>query len=378
MTLSYAIYLEGQSLLGYALADDETNYNKNNYKNYNSENISTLLLTQGVEEKMKNITKHPSGLYIVRYQQNGIRHCEYAHSQKEALRILSRIKKKANNPESENKVGKNLDDWLFYWYENYKQPFIKEKSAKNLMQTLKEISRGIGQIRINTLTTDIVQRYYNRYEKSRKKEFIILYLNACLQKAEDLDIIQKNPCKAVVKDKKLNNIRDPFTFAEQQKILNAIKGNEVEPVILFYLLTGIRKNELNTTNIENDIKGNLITVASEKKRGSKQEYRYIDVTPGLIDLVKSNIKSFRLTTNQIYRYFKQVLNNIGIKGSLHNLRHTYTSNNFILRNPQKMVSEWLGHEKVELTQNIYTHIERGITRNDVIKLYNNLYYIYEP
>ena len=35
---------------------------------------------------------------------------------------------------------------------------------------------------------------------------------------------------------------------------------------------------------------------------------------------------------------------------------------------------WLGHEKIELTQNIYTHIDRTITKKDILKLYNNLYY----
>lgn len=330
---------------------------------------------QGDEELMKNIILRSDGRYMGRKQVNGIRVTVYAYTVKQCLEKLKKaIKDAIKNPKVKKETYK-LYDWLDNWYETYKARFVTYKSGKIIENAILEIKKGFDNINLNDLTSNKIQQFLNQYQTSRKKEFITLYFNASLQKAEDISLIAKNPFKAVVRDKKLNNIREPFSYPEQEKIINALKGTEIEPVILFYLCTGIRKNELNTKNLINDIDTNrhILKVKSEKKRG-KEIFREIDITDSLINLVKNNPKSFTLTTNQVYRKFKQILDSIGVEGSIHNLRHTFATNHYYLGTPAKQVQIWLGHEKIELTQNIYTHIDRTITKKDILKLYNNLYY----
>ena len=330
------------------------------------------------EDKVKNIILRNDGLYMGRKQINGKRVSVYARTYAECLKKLKQtrhILKKLSQKHEEKEYM--LYDWLKEWYETYKMRFVSLDTSNKINRVIREIKNYFKNQTLKSLKTLDIQKFLNTYPTSRKKEFITLYFNACLQKAEDLNMIEKNPFKAVVKEKRLNNIREGYSLKEQKTILKEIKGTELEPVILFYLVTGIRKDELKTFNIETDInkKTKTIKIKSEKKRNSRHLFREIDVTEELIALVKNNKESFKLDTNYIYRELKKILDKNKIKSGLHRLRHTFATNHFYLGTPVKMVSAWLGHETVELTQNIYTHIDRSITKSDVLALYGSLYFL---
>ncbi len=366
------------SLKGYFEADEDLKTRKK--QNEQQVSIVTVPISQNILQGeidiMKNITLRADGRFMGRKQINGQIVTVYARTANECATKLKRaIKEALKNPKTK-KVTYKLYDWLENWYETYKAPFVKFKSAQNIQNIIREIKNNFANSNLNDITTNELQKFLNQYQVSRKKEFIELYFNASLQKAEDLNLLNKNPFKAVVKATRLKNTRKPFTLHEQELILQAIKGTEIEAVILFYLCTGIRKNEIATFKIDEDIdtKHNLIKILSEKKRNNKENYRLIDVTPALIQLIQSKKEQFNRKTDWIYRQFKDILEKLNIKGGLHSLRHTFATNQFYLGTPAKHVQGWLGHETVELTQNIYTHIDRTITKNDIIKLYNNLYY----
>ena len=188
-------------------------------------------------------------------------------------------------------------------------------------------------------------------------------------------VIKYNPCLAVVKDKKQNNVRPPFTLEEQYRILEAVKGRDIEPYIYFYLLTGIRKNEL-PKNIMACIDDGRIKVINEKQRGNKLEYKYIDISPQYMQLLQLQIQSgkFNLSINQVYRKFADVLKKLNIKGGMHTLRHTFATNYYYLGIPEKVIQSWLGHKTLNITQDIYIGLNTKNPKEDLIKLYNNLLY----
>lgn len=55
------------------------------------------------------------------------------------------------------------------------------------------------------------------------------------------------------------------------------------------------------------------------------------------------------SVEDIGKKFRSILDELKIsKGYvLHSLRHTFTTNHFYLERPEKMLQEWLGHEKQE-------------------------------
>jgi integrase len=366
------------SLKGYFEADEDLKTRKQQNKQKMS--IVTVPISQNILQGeidiMKNITLRADGRYMGRKQVNGYRVTVYATTAKQCVEKLKKAIKYAKQNPKTKKVIYRLYDWLDNWYDTYKAPFVQYKSALQIEAVIKTIKANFDNLSLHELTPNIIQTILNKFPATRQKEIIVLYFNASMQKAEDLNIIEKNPFKAIVRDRKINNKREPFNLRQQQIILNAIKGTDIEAIIYLYLCTGIRKNELNTKNILADIdeEKHILRVKSEKKRNNHDVYREIDITSDLIALVKRNIKSFDTNTDLIYRKFKQILVDNNIKGSLHNLRHTFATNHYYLGTSAKQVQVWLGHETIELTQNIYTHIDKSITKNDILKLYNNLYF----
>lgn len=57
---------------------------------------------------------------------------------------------------------------------------------------------------------------------------------------------------------------------------------------------------------------------------------------------------------------------------LHDLRHTFSSNLFYLEVPDKKRQYLLGHSSIAITNDIYTHLDPNIKKQDIlnfIKIY---------
>ena len=325
---------------------------------------------------MKNITLRKDGRYMGRKQINEKIFYAYA---KTMVDCAKKLKKEIKNHKQIKKREDNsyfLFQWIDLWFNTYKKPFIKKETAQQIKYVINFLKENFKNTQITKITTEQIQTFLNGIITSRKKEFIILYFKSALQKAEDLNYIQKNPFKAIVKEPKLNVIRNGYNLEEQKTILKIIKNTEIENIILFYLITGVRKNEITTIDLNKDldIKNKTIKILSEKKR-NKNIYRTIDLSDKMINIILNNKNMFyEFKTDYIYRKFKELLKPYKINAGLHKLRHTFATNHFYLGTPIKLISSWLGHTTIELTQNIYTHIDRTITKNDILKLYNNLYF----
>ena len=348
------------------MLEAEKNNDKNN-ESYIFQNNTT-----GDTEELKNITLRKDGRYMINYQYNGNRIYGYAHTQKQATEKLKQLKKKALTY-SKQKINYLFSEWNSYWLETYKKPFMQLKNYNDLKFLINEINQNLGNIYLNKLTSIQIQEYYNTYKQSRKKEKIILYINASLQKALENNLINVNPTKAVVKDKKLKFNKGPFNIDEQETILNAIKGTDIECYILLYLLTGIRKNELNNNVTEwLNTETNQIKACNEKQKSNITEYKIIDISPNYTKLLIQQKDKFILTPDTVYRKFKELLKNLDIQGDLHKLRHTFATNYYYLGIPDKIISAWLGHSTTLVTKNVYIGIERKNFIERLNKLYNNL------
>lgn len=144
-----------------------------------------------------------------------------------------------------------------------------------------------------------------------------------------------------------------FTYGEQEEIINKIKGDKIEIAILIYLITGLRKSELNYTSLEKDL--NFVTKTLKainlKQREDEPPIKYIDLSDNAIKHILQNLKTLKsLNENIVYRRFKKIT---------------------------KIYSSWLGHSTTKITEDIYTSIDKNITKEKINKLYNNLYLNFE-
>lgn len=330
------------------------------------------LLIEGVDT-MKNVTLRKDGRYMARVQKHGHIYTIYARTIKQIQVKLRNLKQKLKDLDY-TKTKFTLHSWLDFWWENYKQPFVKPES--NIPIYIEKIKNHFPNNKLEKYTTPIIQTKLNELSPSRTKELIVLYLNASFQQAVNTGVLKFNPIKAVVKDRKINNIRKAFTFEEQKRIFEKIKGTKIERDILIYLFTGIRKNEYNPATIRENInkEHNTLKVQSEKKRTANPVFRLVDLSPEMIKLIMQENKQ-QLSIQRIYKNFKLILEELGIEGGLHTLRHTFGTNYYYMGVPDKLRSEWLGHEKVDLTQDVYTNIDRSISKEKLIELYGDLLFV---
>lgn len=327
------------------------------------------------EIEMKGITLRKDGRYMIRKMIDGKSIIKYAKSINDAKKIYTKLKKnKLEQIKSKTKIKqKNLQEWGFEWLELYKKPFVKSKTLSDIKSVIKVISNSLGNIPLNELDPQIIQKFLNQYDKSRKKERIQTYFNALLQKAEDLSIISKNPFKAVIKEKKGNWKRECFNFEEQKLIIEHLKDTDIEHEIYIYLMTGCRPNEL-PHNENFNFEDNIITINGTKNKNAK--CRLIEMSKNFANYIKQYLKNNTIkSVAYIKEKFKELCKILNIKNPLlYRLRHTFATNHFTLGTSAKYVQNWLGHYSVSMTLDTYTDIDKTATKTKIRNLYNNFYY----
>ena len=319
---------------------------------------------------MPNFRKRKNGIWEGRQYVNGKSLSAYSKN----LKICKqKLKEKINNI-TVNTINKKttVNEWFLSWAEIYKKNNLKSKSYTSLLGIINNhINKLFNEIILQNLTGEIIQRKLSNLNPSRTTNLICTYLNAGLEKALQLGYINTNPYKSTeIKKHKINKGK-AFTYQEQVKIVNAIKGTNIEQLFYIYILTGIRRKELFNI-INTDIEKEQIKVVREKSNG---KIKTIFVKQAVINIIK-NIKINNNSDEIFYRNFKKLLKNLNIDGNVHSLRHTYATNNYYLGTPIKHLQEFMGHEDISLTYNIYTDFDDELSKDKIIKLYNNLYYTF--
>lgn len=315
--------------------------------------IPTYLLEKG--ENMKGITKRTDGRYMIRKTIDGVKIVRYARTFADAKQILDELnkeqKKYKNEPKlykPKKKTGPTLQEFAIKWLDTYKKPFVNAKSFSDIKSFTNRVLEKLGNKNIKELTTIEIQSYLNTLPKGRTKEKISMYFNSMLQKACDLNIIEKNPFNAVIRDKKVKCKNDAYTFDEQVKIIHAIKNTDIEHEIFIYLMCGCRPNELPCkTNF--DFENNLINVYGTKNDNA--EHRQIEMSQAFANYIKTYFENHDIQNEKyIVKKFTEICNNIGIKKPLlYRLRHTFATNHFILGTQAKIVQHWMGHSSISIT-----------------------------
>lgn len=351
-----------------------TDFNNNLLKMYTNQCVSNLLTIQG-EEKMKHIIKRKDGRYMIRKTIDGERITKYARTQAEAKLILKKFNNGKIKPEKKERVKNyTFNEYSQIWLNTYKKPFIQPKSFSEVKGFVNKIALEFGNIKLKDITTLQIQEFLNTMQRSRGKEKVCIHFNSILQKAVDTNVLFKNPFNAVIKDKKVKCKNNAFTFNEQVAILKAIKGTDIEHEIYIYLLCGCRPNELPQKH-NFDFINNIININGTKNENAL--HRQVEMSENFSKYIQEYFKSQDTQAERyVSRKFIDICNDIGIVNPLlYRLRHTFATNHFTIGTQPKLVQQWLGHGSISITLDTYTDIDKTATKEKILNLYNNFYYI---
>jgi integrase len=323
---------------------------------------------------MKNITKRKDNRYMIRKVINGRRVIKYARTQTEAKKVLRQLVKQTRKYQIDGPKNYTFEEYAQFWLDTYKKPFIKTKSYYEISRFLRKINIRFGKHTLNIITTNEIQYFLNEMPRGRTKEKVFTYFNAIMQKAVDTGIITRNPLNAVIKDKKVKCKNNAFMYAEQVKILEIIKGTDIEHEIITYLMCGCRPNELPDKS-QFDFDNNLINIYGTKTENAL--HRQIEMSEPYSNYMKQYFENHDMQAEKyVSRKFNELCIKAGIeKPLLYKLRHTFATNHFTLGTPAKLVQHWLGHSNISMTLDTYTDIDKTASKIKIQTLYNNYYYI---
>lgn len=345
-----------------------------------SKQVSAVLM-EGEEMrkyKGKTIKKRADGRYWTRYYKYGKQCSVYGQTINECLQNLKQAlsaKKQLNAPSKQT----TLDEWLKKWLELYKVGKLKESTLEQMKRYLNDVSKELGQTPLNKLTSISLQEFLNNVPKERKREKLYLFLKDALTKAMKNKLISDNPFDAIDKPRHAKKESRSLTHDEEIRFIEACQKNNQGNLFLLCLYQGLRLGEALALTYEDvDFKKNVITI--NKSIDSLENTTTPKTTASIRTIPLFNRSLTLLDKNgkgKIFRYKRKVYQNtmaqickhLGLQGiNIHALRHTFATRCSEAGVAAKTVQKWLGHSTIEMTLNVYTHINEDFESKETTKI----------
>ena len=187
-------------------------------------------------------------------------------------------------------------------------------------------------------------------------------LKAVLNAAVNWGKLDKNPAgtgQGSVKPPK-NKRSAPIHFYTRDELSRIYELSELAPVWRLMANTGMRRAEarhLKWEHVNLEI-GELVIISTDEERTKSGKYRTVPLTDGArqsLELLKqqtghSEYVLPRMTGPSLSRCFANDIKALGLKGSLHSLRHTYASHLVMAGVPLRTVQVLMGHESFATTE----------------------------
>lgn len=232
---------------------------------------------------------------------------------------------------------------------------------------------------LESITPAVIDEFRIEVLAGKKPKTVKNYiglLKTALNKAVEWDLIDVNPIAKV----KLPKVVKTFNFFNQSEIKRMIDEAE-EPLktgIFILVSTGMRTGELFHLRWRDvDLGNNKIRVWPYEGFSPKgKRPRSIPMSSNLREVMVRISKEkapddyiFRpfIDRHKLYKGFKDLLKSLGMKGTLHDLRHSFASSMAMVGTPIPVIKELLGHADIATTM-IYAHLSPHLYQAAIDKL----------
>ena len=361
-----------------------------------------------------SIRKRNDGSWEARILINGKSRSIYGRTQSDVRKKLTEVRNDLDNDEYLEPNDTTLKEWLELWQDEYLED-VKQSTADRYKSCIRiHIIPALGETRLMDLRASTIQKFLNQCKKvdglsEKSVKNIRLVLHKALDQAIEDEQIKKNPCdraKVPSYDDPPKEMR-PLKDHEVPMFLQAIKGHQFESLFYVALFTGMRESELigltwdcidfqhGTIHIYRQLrktrekKGSYVFTSLKNKqaRTFSPPQNVLDVLKKVKirqaelrlkagsswsnpdDLVFTNDLGKHVATFTLYKYFKEVVSQIGLpEMRFHDLRHGYAT--LALQNgvDVKTVSNNLGHSTTAFTMDKYGHVTETMMKDSADKM----------
>lgn len=300
--------------------------------------------------------------------------------------------------------GEFMDEWLDRRKSNL--ALNTQAAFQQEIKRIKQFLQGRPLMLGNVRARDIEKLYsYLLNEVNLSVNTVSHYhtfLKEVFNYAVKIDLLDINPMNKVERPRKVKYIGKFYSAEETNCLLQAVKGDNIELVVVLAVFYGLRRGEVlglkwdaidfdnksftirhTVTNAYVDGKSHLVCRDVAKNISSIRTFPLIpDIERMLLrqkEKIEDNKKLYGNTYSREYQEyvcvdergvllfpqrityrFSVILqrNNLR-KIRFHDLRHTCASILINNGNHLKEIQEWLGHSNFSTTANIYAHLEKG-------------------
>ena len=288
-------------------------------------------------------------------------------------------------------------DWILYWLGLKKdQVRINTYEAYQLYANQHIIPFFSNKkITVCSITPIQIQAYYNEKKKELSGNSLVKHhviIRGALNEAVRMDLIKYNPADKVTLPRKTKFVGAAYSQEESSRLLKIVRGEAIEPAVILGLFYGLRRSEAvglrwkdidfdsKTMRIQNTVvkTKTLIEHEETKSKASKRLLALVPSTIPYLEQLKMQQDAHKkrlgdayhdsghvcawpngemLSPDYVSKRFQRLLekNNMP-KIRFHDLRHTVASLMLNKGVSPKRIQEYLGHEKVITTLDIYGHL----------------------
>lgn len=270
-----------------------------------------------------------------------------------------------------------LYSWIEIWQNTYKRPYLKKSGLECLRYCLKHILPVLGSRDIVTIKGYELQQLITSLSNIPNMQHKVkVYLNDIFEYAWRNDLVVKNPMLAIKFKPPVKAHRRAMTLLEQNLFIKKLEGERIRLLILTYLYTGCRRNEVilpGSFDVDFDL--NTIFINGTK---TKNSIRHIPLFPNLkVELEKTDYKKYFSSFTPDYVTHK--VHDFGVSIGLdficvHSLRTTFATRCIEAGISPKVLQLWLGHSKIDTTMDIYADgrvlgaLDSVIMQKEVLKM----------
>ncbi|MFM0683717.1 site-specific integrase [Streptococcus suis] len=282
------------------------------------------------------------------------------------------------------------------WFEQYQNTvkpstYLTTENNYNI-----QIKPFLGHVKIDKVSVLICQKLVNHLSQFRSYGSYLSLVNRILKFAVNISVIDVNPMDKTIRARcsyrpKTEEFDNYYNKEELNKFLDIVeKYKKPRDLVMYRILAygGLRIGELLALDdIDFDFKNNTIrinkTIARtkaglvEQEPKTKKSKRTISMDAETMRLAKEyyktlprpirgTIKMFPIQAVSLRESLNKTIKKHHLKPiTLHGFRHTHASLLFEAGVPAKMAQERLGHAKISITMDLYTHLSKT-QKNDVV------------
>lgn len=322
--------------------------------------------TEDNEQLMKYCTKRADGRWQASKTIDGKRIFVYGKTQAEAIDKLRKLSGRKQQTPRES-----FYKFAIWWADTFKKGKVTEKTYQGYVAVINTHLKITTPI--NKITYMQLQEILNKLVASRMRVEVYQLMRQICKKAYELDFIKKDISQFLDRGKIEKPERRALTLDEQTKLLQQLGNDMFSRRVMFYLCTGARPSEIATVR-KDEIRPGWLKINGTKTKGA---VRWVKVSERLTSMLQGESPEFfKFDAKKFRMHLQRVCIKAGITYDVdtYTLRHTFATNLYILRVPEKDRQTYMGHAPGSaMTNGVYTTFSPDITAENIYDIYGDWY-----